>query len=160
MYGSRSVLCCYVVCYGISELGLDICCTMIIILVLYLFFFKQKTAYEMRISDWSSDVCSSDLRRPFEVALESARARVAQTSARVELARQQLSRARQLLDRQNIPAETYDERVQELRVAGADLEIAQADVRSAELNLTYTRSEERRVGKEGVSQCRSRGCPY
>src|SRR3546814_10614484 len=27
-----------------------------------LFFFKQKTAYEMRISDWSSDVCSSDLR--------------------------------------------------------------------------------------------------
>src|SRR3546814_2948344 len=28
----------------------------------YFFFFKQKTAYEMRISDWSSDVCSSDLR--------------------------------------------------------------------------------------------------
>src|SRR3546814_10907596 len=28
------------------------------------FFFKQKTAYEMRISDWSSDVCSSDLRSP------------------------------------------------------------------------------------------------
>src|SRR3546814_8476316 len=31
----------------------DFCC---------FFFFKQKTAYEMRISDWSSDVCSSDLR--------------------------------------------------------------------------------------------------
>src|SRR3546814_10960820 len=30
----------------------------------YLFFFKQKTAYEMRISDWSSDVCSSDLGYP------------------------------------------------------------------------------------------------
>src|SRR3546814_1173625 len=30
-----------------------LCCTF--------FFFKQKTAYEMRISDWSSDVCSSDL---------------------------------------------------------------------------------------------------
>src|SRR3546814_2054209 len=29
--------------------------------VLFVFFFKQKTAYEMRISDWSSDVCSSDL---------------------------------------------------------------------------------------------------
>src|SRR3546814_15817005 len=28
------------------------------------FFFKQKTAYEMRISDWSSDVCSSDLPSP------------------------------------------------------------------------------------------------
>src|SRR3546814_2024510 len=30
------------------------------------FFFKQKTAYEMRISDWSSDVCSSDLHREAE----------------------------------------------------------------------------------------------
>src|SRR3546814_5372117 len=30
-------------------------------LLLLFFFFKQKTAYEMRISDWSSDVCSSDL---------------------------------------------------------------------------------------------------
>src|SRR3546814_2168340 len=38
------VVCCYVVCY-----------------VVFFFFFKQKTAYEMRISDWSSDVCSSDL---------------------------------------------------------------------------------------------------
>src|SRR3546814_15700428 len=33
-----------------------ICCVMFLF-----FFFKQKTAYEMRISDWSSDVCSSDL---------------------------------------------------------------------------------------------------
>src|SRR3546814_6716604 len=31
--------------------------------VLIILFFKQKTAYEMRISDWSSDVCSSDLLR-------------------------------------------------------------------------------------------------
>src|SRR3546814_7784411 len=31
----------------------------------FLFFFKQKTAYEMRISDWSSDVCSSDLQQQF-----------------------------------------------------------------------------------------------
>src|SRR3546814_17459931 len=30
-------------------------------MLLFFFFFKQKTAYEMRISDWSSDVCSSDL---------------------------------------------------------------------------------------------------
>src|SRR3546814_9169413 len=34
---------------------------MFICLFRYFFFFKQKTAYEMRISDWSSDVCSSDL---------------------------------------------------------------------------------------------------
>src|SRR3546814_9006920 len=39
---------------------------MVVLLVLFVFlffFFKQKTAYEMRISDWSSDVCSSDLDR-------------------------------------------------------------------------------------------------
>src|SRR3546814_15309434 len=34
--------------------------------VVVFFFFKQKTAYEMRISDWSSDVCSSDLPCHFE----------------------------------------------------------------------------------------------
>src|SRR3546814_1985557 len=34
------------------------------------FFFKQKTAYEMRISDWSSDVCSSDLRVGGEIERE------------------------------------------------------------------------------------------
>src|SRR3546814_2621081 len=32
--------------------------------ILLVFFFKQKTAYDMRISDWSSDVCSSDLSSP------------------------------------------------------------------------------------------------
>src|SRR3546814_2325628 len=41
----------------------------------FFFFFKQKTAYEMRISDWSSDVCSSDLYeaqlgRPFGCAAQ------------------------------------------------------------------------------------------
>src|SRR3546814_4523617 len=44
---------------------LDVCIIGMILVVLYVvlcfFFFKQKTAYEMRISDWSSDVCSSDL---------------------------------------------------------------------------------------------------
>src|SRR3546814_9465415 len=40
---------------------------MICLVLLIVFFFKQKTAYEMRISDWSSDVCSSDLD---EVGLE------------------------------------------------------------------------------------------
>src|SRR3546814_41039 len=43
-------------------------CPMMLVRVLLrwisFFFFKQKTAYEMRISDWSSDVCSSDLWRP------------------------------------------------------------------------------------------------
>src|SRR3546814_1681011 len=35
---------------------------MCVCVVCFVFFFKQKTAYEMRISDWSSDVCSSDLQ--------------------------------------------------------------------------------------------------
>src|SRR3546814_8415345 len=34
---------------------------LVLIFIFCVFFFKQKTAYEMRISDWSSDVCSSDL---------------------------------------------------------------------------------------------------
>src|SRR3546814_6744932 len=39
-------------------------CTVVLLMIfcLFFFFFKQKTAYEMRISDWSSDVCSSDLQ--------------------------------------------------------------------------------------------------
>src|SRR3546814_998220 len=37
------------------------------------FFFKQKTAYEMRISDWSSDVCSSDLKRGIQLVPEERR---------------------------------------------------------------------------------------
>src|SRR3546814_15945550 len=40
--------------------------------ILVFFFFKQKTAYEMRISDWSSDVCSSDLRL-LSVGIDTAR---------------------------------------------------------------------------------------
>src|SRR5881628_3023308 len=42
----------------------------LVTLFLFFFFFKQKTAYEMSVSDWSSDVCSSDLRprRPSDVA--------------------------------------------------------------------------------------------
>src|SRR3546814_9257316 len=41
------------------------------------FFFKQKTAYEMRISDWSSDVCSSDLAAVVARAVEGERGDVA-----------------------------------------------------------------------------------
>src|SRR3546814_6458244 len=53
-----SICGCYVVwvVQCIITLQVDLCP------VFVFFFFKQKTAYEMRISDWSSDVCSSDLR--------------------------------------------------------------------------------------------------
>src|SRR3546814_6265766 len=52
----------------------------------FFFFFKQKTAYEMRISDWSSDVCSSDLlvqtqlQYYLELRLNKARQMLMQTS--------------------------------------------------------------------------------
>src|SRR3546814_1862505 len=48
--------------YILAVLSIGLRC---IVYVFCFFFFKQKTAYEMRISDWSSDVCSSDLRPPF-----------------------------------------------------------------------------------------------
>src|SRR3546814_4987352 len=49
-----------------------------VVVFIVVFFFKQKTAYEMRISDWSSDVCSSDLgviyivRDPRDVVISAA----------------------------------------------------------------------------------------
>src|SRR3546814_6756257 len=44
--------------------------------ILFIFFFKQKTAYEMRISDWSSDVCSSDLHLRLVLGVHGGRADV------------------------------------------------------------------------------------
>src|SRR3546814_6059040 len=50
------------------------------------FFFKQKTAYEMRISDWSSDVCSSDLNAEMDedIALGLVAHKEAESARRVE----------------------------------------------------------------------------
>src|SRR3546814_20327773 len=45
------------------------------------FFFKQKTAYEMRISDWSSDVCSSDLVRDGAITHEDSLGNKGRTEA-------------------------------------------------------------------------------
>src|SRR3546814_3988149 len=52
-----------------------------VIAFLLFFFFKQKTAYEMRISDWSSDVCSSDL---YLSAMEEAKHTIAQANAELD----------------------------------------------------------------------------
>src|SRR3546814_15052254 len=49
-------MCVYVICLSVYLCIRYVCCCMC-----FIFFFKQKTAYEMHISDWSSDVCSSDL---------------------------------------------------------------------------------------------------
>src|SRR3546814_1221628 len=63
----------------------------ILIVVGIVFFFKQKTAYEMRISDWSSDVCSSDLR----AGARRERGRPAAAEARAVLARERHRHRRQ-----------------------------------------------------------------
>src|SRR3546814_13493194 len=59
---------------------------MVFVCMCCVFFFKQKTAYEMRISDWSSDVCSSDLEarleRELAAVLGSASARLLLDAAR------------------------------------------------------------------------------
>src|SRR3546814_10517435 len=84
-------------------------CSVVIchLLILFVFFFKQKTAYEMRISDWSSDVCSSDLgadpdaadqdvhrRRPARRRADDRRRHRAAAAVRQPAAR----RARRLID--------------------------------------------------------------
>src|SRR3546814_6562158 len=55
------VLCC--LCRDCRWSWLSLAC----FVITSFFFFKQKTAYELRISDWSSDVCSSDLLQPREI---------------------------------------------------------------------------------------------
>src|SRR3546814_6395979 len=59
---------------------LVICSLVYSVVSFFFFFFKQKTAYEMRISDWSSDVCSSDLRTRTTSASSASKYAVAQRS--------------------------------------------------------------------------------
>src|SRR3546814_12634373 len=104
----------------------------------YIFFFKQKTAYEMRISDWSSDVCSSDL----------------------------IGISDRLIDRIPLIGAAFAHRRRamfgaEPGVAAIMLKmIGKAGDRSRRDEIARLRSEERRVGKECVSTCRSRWSPY
>src|SRR3546814_10014507 len=55
------MLCCLTIVCGLILLFSLLLWTFVLSFFFCVFFFKQKTAYEMRISDWSSDVCSSDL---------------------------------------------------------------------------------------------------
>src|SRR3546814_5466389 len=112
------------------------------ILLLFFFFFKQKTAYEMRISDWSSDVCSSDLVQGFTQITQQGRA-LDQDFAVIGQA--DLHMGQRLAD-----------------TAGTmGLGPIEADHRGAfRQPIAFKhRSEERRVGKECVSTCRSRWSP-
>src|SRR3546814_20793145 len=105
----------------------------------------------MRISDWSSDVCSSDLsekqdrtfcppqRREFDRALEHGRRRIEQRIAAYDLRGEQMLRG-----------------FFRAMAFGAQA-ISDGHPESA---FHMSRSEERRVGKECVSTCRSRWSPY
>src|SRR3546814_2693931 len=94
---------------------------------LVFFFFKQKTAYEMRISDWSSDVCSSDLFAAVAVPA--------------------LVLAGWADGYRNTPLEA---------VAGLGAHAKAILGPWVHKYPHFARSEERRVGKECVSTCRSR----
>src|SRR3546814_9139129 len=106
--------------------------------LLFVFFFKQKTAYELRISDWSSDVCSSDLFV--------------------------LDQPRELPGRMNVAAGAFGVERDDRELL---LEEINGFVRPKSLlgfarqlqRRLERRSEERRVGKECVSTCRSRWSP-
>src|SRR3546814_2046394 len=94
------------------------------------FFFKQKTAYEMRISDWSSDVCSSDLVTPAPST-------------------------------KPVPVSVHGVPPAGAPVTGSIEEtVGAGSATTSDGSASVERSEERRVGKECVSTCRSRWSPY
>src|SRR3546814_7694132 len=107
----------------------------VLFFLLIFFFFKQKTAYEMRISDWSSDVCSSDLPLPADFR-ETHRER---------------ARARFMEGFDAVPgAAAFLDELDAMPRAIA------SSSRAEYIGWALGRSEERRVGKECVSTCRSR----
>src|SRR3546814_5520317 len=108
-------------------------------LIFHFCFFKQKTAYEMRISDWSSDVCSSDPApipqvNFLEAFLKETPLKGLDFTSAIERACR-------------IPVQTSYRRRQ------------RRPHWSTSSRRHMARSEERRVGKECVSKCRSRWSP-
>src|SRR3546814_16311611 len=111
------------------------------------FFFKQKTAYDMRISDWSSDVCSSDL----SVYESGKMLRMAMRSDHKLNRLQQELPEGLLADAAWMEAHGYSSSLRSQYVRAGWL--------TSPARRVY-RSEERRVGTACVSQCRSRWSPY
>src|SRR3546814_15179489 len=114
----------------------------------------------MRISDWSSDVCSSDLAR-LQIEIGTDRAAIecldlggldtlSEYAFALGLERQPVDVAAE--PRLAVPAIAI--------LAVADLDLGKIEHDLIEFSPTLLRSEERRVGKECVSTCRSRWSPY
>src|SRR3546814_12331109 len=122
------------------------------------FFFKQKTAYEMRISDWSSDVCSSDLSQEEIdfwgeiVSLQD------EHDDDVKIDGKWYVRNKLLWGRLRLTLAAHfgvhpnpDNWVMRVEQVGGLVKDAEEE---------KVRSEERRGGKEGVSTCRAWWSPY
>jgi RND family efflux transporter MFP subunit len=77
--------------------------------------------------------------RPYELALETAKAQLSQNEAQLQLAKAQLERTAQLRKNDYATQETYDERVAQVNIATASRDAAIAAVNQAQLNLDYTR---------------------
>jgi membrane fusion protein, multidrug efflux system len=75
---------------------------------------------------------------PFKAAADQARAQVAQQKARIEQAQREAARLKGLLDTQSISQREYDNAMSEQAIATANLMQAQAQLREAELNVSYT----------------------
>lgn len=77
--------------------------------------------------------------RPYEATLALAQAQLAQGNAQVDLAQRQLERSSDLKNKGFEAVSSYDQRVSDLKVAGAAVESAKASIRSAQLNVEFTR---------------------
>src|SRR3546814_2472894 len=113
-------------------------CQIFLGVVLFVFCFKQHTAYEMRISDWSADVCSSDLIHAHEP----------QTSSKLILV-------------EEVSVERGVKPLVHTPVAHVGCQHGKQSGRVwVFFVIAVGRSEERRVGKECVSKCRYRWSPF
>ena len=77
--------------------------------------------------------------KPYELALESAKAQLAEANANLDLAKAQLQRTSELRKKDYATVETYDERVAQVNTATATRDASQAALDQAQLNLDYTR---------------------
>src|SRR5215470_4861817 len=87
--------------------------------------------------------------KPFELALESAKANLAEANANLDLAKAQLARTAELRTKSYATEETYDERVAQVNTATATRDAAIAQLDQAQLNLCYTRVTAPIAGRVG-----------
>src|SRR3546814_12635364 len=130
---------------------------------LVFFFFKQKTAYEMRISDWSSDVCSSDLTpasRWIMSVVAALNPWVRKTFRAARRTVRALAFSSPLLGGGEVMTWLVRRICLDWKFLTRWPGFGIVPNRSVRINLVIRlRSEERRVGKECVRTCRSRGAP-